>query len=117
MDVALNVNENRIRARADAFQAAIDGAPLDISLAILCRAVTMELPDARTAFYVADLDVTRLHPIHGADDARASYGGKWSFPIETADGKSVGAFALYLPEPRDVTAADRDLVDAITRAA
>jgi len=52
---------------------AIERAPLDISLEILSRAVTDEVPEARTAFYVAGLNIARLHPIRGADDALESY--------------------------------------------
>jgi signal transduction histidine kinase len=106
-----------MRARADAFQTAIERAPLDTSLGILSRAVTDEVPEARTVFHVAGLDLTRLHPIRGADDALEPYRGLWSFPIETSDGKAMGEFAMYLPEARDITAAERELVDAISNAA
>jgi signal transduction histidine kinase len=106
-----------MRARADAFQTAIERAPLDISLGILSRAVTDEVPEARTAFYVAGLDIARLHPIRGGDDALESYAPCWSLPIATSDGESIGLFAVYLPEPRDMTADERELVDATTQAA
>ncbi len=106
-----------MRARADAFQMAIEGAPLDISLGILSRAVTDEMPDAQTVFYVADLDVTGLHPIRGSEDALESYRGSWSFPIERPDGKSIGLFAMYLPEPRELTPAEREIIDTVTHAA
>src|SRR5215467_10647819 len=109
--------ESRMRARADAFQTAIERAPLDISLGILSRAVTDEVPEARTAFYVAGLDIAHLHPIRGGDDALESYAPSWACPIATSDGKSIGLFAVYLPEPRDMTADERELVDTTTHAA
>jgi hypothetical protein len=66
---ALRTNEKRMRGQKEAFQAAIDGAPLEDSLGILARIVTGETAgEARTAFYIADPDLTCLHPIRGAGD-------------------------------------------------
>ena len=49
-------------------------APLEDSLAILAGIVTEETAgEARTAFYIADPDVTCLHPIRGAGDMPESY--------------------------------------------
>src|SRR5262249_20830235 len=87
-------SEKRLGAQAEAFRAAIGGAPLDVSLGILARAVMAEVPEARTAFYVSELDVTRLHPIRGADGPPESYGQSWSFPVETPEGKSIGVFSM-----------------------
>jgi PAS domain S-box-containing protein len=71
---ALRTNERRMLRQKGAFQAAIDGAPLADSLGILARLVTEETEgQARTAFYIADPDVTCLHPIRGAGDMPDSY--------------------------------------------
>ena len=71
---ALRTNEKRMRGQKEAFQAAIDGAPLEDSLGILARIVTEETAgEARTAFYIADPDLTCLHPIRGAGDMPESY--------------------------------------------
>jgi len=45
------------------------------------------------------------------------YRSCWSFPVETVAGKIVGSFAMYLKEPRDATARDRELAAALTQAA
>ena len=71
---ALRTNEKRMRGQKEAFQAAIHGAPLEDSLGILARIVTEETAgEARTAFYIADPDLTCLHPIRGAGDMPESY--------------------------------------------
>ena len=71
---ALRTNEKRMRGQKEAFQAAIHGAPLEDSLGILAGIVTEETAgEARTAFYIADPDVTCLHPIRGAGDMPESY--------------------------------------------
>ena len=63
-----------MRGQKEALQAAIDGAPLEDSLGILARIVTEETAgEARTAFYIADPDLTCLHPIRGAGDMPESY--------------------------------------------
>ena len=67
-------NEKRMRRQKEAFQAAINGAPLEDSLGILAGIVTEETAgEARTAFYIADPDLTCLHPIRGAGDMPESY--------------------------------------------
>jgi PAS domain S-box-containing protein len=71
---ALRVNEKRLLGQKEAFQAAMKGAPLQESLKILARLVTEETGGAaRTAFYIADPDFTRLHPVPGAGDMPDSY--------------------------------------------
>ena len=71
---ALRTNEKRMRGQKEAFQAAIDGASLEDSLGILARIVAEETTgEARTAFYIADPDVTCLNPIRGAGDMPESY--------------------------------------------
>jgi PAS domain S-box-containing protein len=70
----LRTNEKRMRGQKEAFQAAIDGAPLEDSLGILARIVTEETAgEARSAFYIADPDLTCLNPIRGAGDMPESY--------------------------------------------
>src|SRR5918993_95437 len=71
---ALRTNEKRMHRQNEAFQAAIHGAPLEDSLGILAGIVTEETAgEARTAFYIADPDVTCLHPIRGVGDMPESY--------------------------------------------
>ena len=71
---ALQTNEKRMRGQKEAFQAAINGAKLEDSLAILARLVTEETAgQARTAFYIADPDLTCLNPIRGAGDMPETY--------------------------------------------
>ncbi len=71
---ALRVAQARMRGQKEAFQAAIDGAPLDTSLGRLARLVAEETGgEARTAFYVANAQGTRLHPVWRAGDMPASY--------------------------------------------
>ena len=71
---APRTNEKRMRGQKEAFQAAINGAKLEDSLAILARLVTEETAgQARTAFYIADPDLTCLNPIRGAGDMPESY--------------------------------------------
>jgi PAS domain S-box-containing protein len=71
---ALRTNEKRMRGQKEAFQAAINGAKLEDSLAILAGMVTEETAgQARTAFYIADPDLTCLDPIRGAGDMPESY--------------------------------------------
>jgi hypothetical protein len=61
---ALWINEKRLNGQKEAFQAAVDGAPLKHSLGILARIVTEETAGAaRTAFYIADPGVSTLHPL------------------------------------------------------
>src|SRR5262249_4840635 len=65
---------NRLRGQKEAFQAAINGAPLQESLGILARVVSEETNGfARTAFYIADFNYACLHPIRGAGDMPDSY--------------------------------------------
>jgi two-component sensor histidine kinase len=61
----------------------VNGAPLQHSLGILARIVTEETAGAaRTAFYIADRDLTSLRPISRAGDMPESYTKKVDgFPI------------------------------------
>ena len=80
---ALRINERRLRAQNEAFQAAVDGAPLSHSLGLLARVVAEETEGAaRTAFYLADREVARLHPVSGAASMPATYTAQVDgFPI------------------------------------
>lgn len=85
---ALRIVEKRTRGQKEAFQAAINGAALKDSLGILARIVTEEMGgEARTAFYIADPDGTRLHPIQGAGNMPESY-------TEQVDGFVIGEDSL-----------------------
>lgn len=166
-EAALRTNDERMRAQKEAFQAAINGAPLGESLEILARMATDEMAgEARTAFYIADQDGHHLRPVRGAGNMPASYldqvdgfvigmdslacglavasacavltrdvfdeprwkswlhlareygfRGRWSFPIETRDGRPVGTFAMYFATPRDASALDLARAEAVTQAA
>lgn len=71
---ALRRNDERIRWQTLAFQAAVDGAPLELSLDLLARMAIVEtMGSARTAFYIADADGSSLHPVWGAGNMDYSY--------------------------------------------
>src|SRR5215831_202486 len=75
--------EKRLSGQKEAFQSAVNGAPLQCSLGIQARMVSEETAGAaRTAFYIADRALTSLHPIGGAGDMPESYTKKVDrFPI------------------------------------
>jgi PAS domain-containing protein len=71
---AVQSNLKWMRGQREAFQAAMNGAPLEAALGILARMVSEETAgEARTAFYVVDPDGACLHPISGAGDMPKSY--------------------------------------------
>ncbi|MFT4040378.1 MAG: PAS domain S-box protein [Thermomicrobiales bacterium] len=157
----------RIRHQRDAFQAAMDGAPLAASLNILARIVTEETGGAaRSAFFIANAEGASLRPIMDAGDMPPSYleqvnawpigvesfacglatatgqpvlthdvreetvwqpwlhvaerygfRAPWSFPIATRDGRPVGTFAMYWPDPREATPDDVTRGGLIAQAA
>jgi PAS domain S-box-containing protein len=85
---APRTDEKRTRGQKEAFQAAINGAPLADALGMLSRLVTEETAgEARTAFYIVDADGARLHPIRGAGTMPAAY-------TEQVDGFVIGAESL-----------------------
>jgi PAS domain S-box-containing protein len=87
-EAALRTTQQRLRAQKEAFQAAIDGAPLEVCLGILARLVAEETAgDARTQFYLADPARTCLHPIRGAGDMPEAY-------LEQVDGFLIGEESL-----------------------
>jgi PAS domain S-box-containing protein len=84
----LRLNDQRMRGQKEAFQAAINGASVEDSLHMLTRMVTEETAgEARTAFYIADPDGTRLHPIRGAGSMPEEY-------TEQVDGFVIGKDSL-----------------------
>lgn len=163
-EVALKRSEAWLAGQKEAFQAAVDGAPLATSLGILTRlAVAQTSGDCRCAFYLADAARISLHHVVGMPEgyARAidgvaiaptspacglavskgepvitrdvteeprwkpwlwlaeEYGfrGCWSFPVRTAEGKSVGSFAMYFPGPREPTPAENELAATLVHTA
>jgi PAS domain S-box-containing protein len=84
----LRTSEKRMRGQKEAFQAAIHGSKLEDALGILARIVTEETEgEARTAFYIADPDLTCLHPIRGAGDMPETY-------LEQVEGFAIGKDSL-----------------------
>jgi PAS domain S-box-containing protein len=84
----LRTSEKRMRGQKEAFQAAIHGSKLEDALGILARIVTEETEgEARTAFYIADPDLTCLHPIRGAGDMPETY-------LEQVEGFVIGKDSL-----------------------
>ncbi len=160
----LREKEVWLAAQEEAFRAAMDEAPLEVSLGVLTDAVASHADDSRRcAFYIGDEAGCCLRHVVGMPDAYAraldgflispeslacglavasgepvitrdiledprweawtwlardfGYRGCWSFPVETATGRLVGSFAIYLPEPGEPDARDVELVAAITQAA
>lgn len=101
---ALRINEVRIRRQKEAFQSAMNGATLAASLNIMAWMVHEETKDeARTAFYIADADGARLHPVWGAGNMPESY-------LRDVDGFIIGedsiACGLAVPTGRAVITTD-----------
>ena len=68
----LRENEAWLAAQKEAFQAAMDDAPLEASLGILTRtAVDSSGGDRRCAFYIADTDGSQLHHVVGMSESYA----------------------------------------------
>ena len=69
VEAALRERTAWLRAQREALEAAVDGAPLDVSLGPLVRAATEALGDGtRAAFYLADAEGTTLHHVVGTSD-------------------------------------------------
>lgn len=69
-ETALRLNEGLLSAQNEAFQSAMNGAPLEASLGILMRALVTQADDGRRcAFYIADGNV--LRHVVGMSDAYA----------------------------------------------
>jgi len=106
-EAALRINNQRMRAQKEAFQAAVNDAPLGESLGILARIVAEETAgEARTAFYVSDADGACLHPVWGAGDMPASY-------LEQIDGFGIGtdSFSCGLATATGRPVLTRDVFD------
>lgn len=71
-DAELRGNTVWLAAQAQALQAAVNGAPLDVSLGILIRAAIKQTArDARCAFYIADADAAELYDVSAMSDGYA----------------------------------------------
>jgi len=103
-ELALQVNEERMRAQKEAFQSVLNGAALADSLNILARLITRETSgDARTAFYVANSEGSFLRPIRGAGNMPDTYLDLVDkFPI----GEDSLACGLAIPTGRPVLTKD-----------
>ena len=101
---ALRINEQRMRAQKEAFQAAMDGASLAHSLNLLVDLVSQETADqARCAFYIADAVGQYLHPVYNAGTMPESYLNQVEqFPI----GQNLLACGLAVPTGRPVLTPD-----------
>ena len=103
-ETALRENETRMHGQKEAFQAAVNGAPLADSLDILARLVAEETAgEARTAFYIANPEGSSLHPVYGAGSMPDSY-------LLQVDGFKIGedslACGLAIPMGRPVVTRD-----------
>jgi len=69
---ALQRNQALLRAQKEAFQSAMNGAPLATSLEILVRVVVQQFQgECRSAFYISDRKGTGLHHVVGMSDSYA----------------------------------------------
>jgi chemotaxis methyl-accepting protein methylase/GAF domain-containing protein len=69
---ALRRNQALLRAQKEAFQLAMNGAPLATSLEILVRVVVQQFQgECRSAFYISDRKGTGLHHVVGMSDSYA----------------------------------------------
>lgn len=163
-ETALRRREAWLAGEKEAFQAAVNGAPLATSLGVLAKlAVAQTSGECRCGFYLADAARKGLHHVVGMPEgyARAVDGfaigpkslacglaicrgepvitrdvhdeprwkpwlwmaekfgfrGCWSFPVQTAEGKAVGTFAMYFPGPREPTPADSELAATLVHTA
>src|SRR5215467_11812209 len=63
-ETALQESEIWLAAQKEAFQAAINGAPLETSLAVLVRTAVEQWGfDTRCGFYIADAECVELHHV------------------------------------------------------
>ncbi|HET7898333.1 MAG TPA: GAF domain-containing protein, partial [Flavisolibacter sp.] len=101
---ALRINETRMRGQKEALQAVVNGEPLSNALNLLARIVIDETKgEARTAFFLANADSTRLHPVPGAGNMPDAY-------LKEMDGFLIGpdslACGLAVPTGKPVLTAD-----------
>jgi len=127
----LNERDQWLSAQREAFEAALTGAPLPVTLEILANAATAVIGSRATAaFQLRGLgaDLTRRSdrlegPLlagganfdHVADSLGCQ--GFWSFPVRSPKGIDLAAFAIFLPEPRDATESELRGVNIITQTA
>ena len=72
VDAALREREAWLAGQKEAMQAAMDGAPLEVSLGVLARTATQQLDDGvRAAFYLSDVDGKQLNHVVGMDETYA----------------------------------------------
>jgi hypothetical protein len=120
-EALLKARNAELRGQREALEAAVNGAPLEVSLGALARTAIASLDQqVRAAFYLANEDGTSFHHVVGitAESAEnVGYRGCWSFPIDSVAGKVVGKLAIYWREPRETTQADLDLAVLITHTA
>jgi signal transduction histidine kinase/ActR/RegA family two-component response regulator/PAS domain-containing protein len=100
-------NEALLAGQKEAFEAAVNGAPLEASLGILVRTALQQLrSETRCAFYVANAERTRLHHVAGMPESYA----------ELVDGFKIGtdslacSLAVSRGEPIITTDVTQDLV-------
>jgi PAS domain S-box-containing protein len=85
MQAALRASAGWLAGHAEAFQAAMNGAPLETALEILARTAREALgEEVRCGFYIADEEVTQLRHVVGMPDAYA----------ECVDGFRIGPDSL-----------------------
>lgn len=71
-EATLRQNEQWLIGQRDAFQSAINGAPLDVSLGLLIRAAIARTDaQLRCAFYIANAERTELHHVSGMTESYA----------------------------------------------
>ncbi|MGH7106358.1 MAG: GAF domain-containing protein, partial [Acetobacteraceae bacterium] len=93
---ALRRREQWLAGQRDAFQAAINGAPLDTSLGILIRAaIARSDAQLRCAFYIANTERTELHHVSGMTESYAKVVDRFRI---AADSLSCG-LAVYTGKP------------------
>ena len=84
METALREREAWLAGQKEAFQRALAGAPLEVSLGVLVRTAMEADPDARCAFYLADAGRTELVHVAGTPESYA----------ECVDGFKIGPDSL-----------------------
>ena len=98
----LQAREAWLAGQKEAFQAAVNGAPLEASLGVLARtAVEQADTDVRCAFYIADHEKATVHHMTGMPDAHAD----WVEDFDIASGSLASGLAVYTGRPvitRDV---------------
>jgi PAS domain S-box-containing protein len=95
---ALLITRERLRWQKEAFQSAINGAPLAYSLSILTQMVVKETDhQARTAFHVLNEAGTGLYTIRGAGDMPEAYADDMDGKLAREDAFAIGP-AVIIPD-------------------